>query len=251
MNQQLDDYGEQAIKVLEEGSLEPKLAAYNDGGGTYTLAWGCTEGVHKGMTCTAVEAEALFQREIASHVAAVNRTIKIPLKPCQFAACVSFFFNEGQRQSFVKAVNSGDETRIAKTMMQFVYVGKKVWPGLIARRTKELQLWHGTFSDPAMTAKLPVLDGSDEIKADDVTVKPSRTAVATIATAATIAVPSLPLPSVPDVVTKSLENADAWKGIGDHVWTLSQSAIAHPALSVAVGLSLLIVWFWPKPKAAA
>lgn len=251
MAQQLDDYGEQAIKILEEGMLIPKLVAYDDGGGTYTIAFGCTDGVYKGMSCTVEEAEAMFQKEIAKHVAAVNKTIKIPLKPCQFTTCVSFFFNEGQRQSFVNAVNSGDEQRIAKTMMQFVYVGKKVWPGLIVRRTKELQLWHGTFTDPAMTAKPPVVDVSDEVKADPVKTKPSRMTVAAVAGAAVSAVPALPLPAVPEAVTKSLENADAWKAIGEHTWTLSQSAASHPALSLAVGLSVLTVWLWPKPKGSA
>jgi hypothetical protein len=49
------------------------------------------------------------------------------------------------RDGFLSAVNNGHS--IENAMMRYVYVKGRKWPGLVKRRTQELQLWHGTFRD--------------------------------------------------------------------------------------------------------
>jgi len=238
---QLSDYGEQCIKILEEDSLTPVLKAYDDGGGTWTISWGCTDDVHKGMVCTEAEAEAMFQREIAKHVALVNKHITVPLKQTQFDCCVSFFFNEGVRKSFIKAVNSGDEAAVFKVMMQFVYVGKKKWDGLVKRRTKEIQLWNGLYRDKRITAvaEIEAVNTTDRVKADDVAAKPSRptvaTAAAAVAATATTVAPSLP--SIPAPPKAAVEAVTGWQNALE---TVLKVASTTPGLIVICGILIAV-----------
>lgn len=43
----LSPEGESYIKLAEEEGGKPKLKAYNDGTGTWTIGWGCTKGVKR------------------------------------------------------------------------------------------------------------------------------------------------------------------------------------------------------------
>lgn len=80
------------------------------------------------------------------------------------------------------------------------------------------------------------------------TVAATVSAVAT-ATAPAVA-PTLPVPAVPEGVTQSISNVEAWKAIGGQLWTLKQWALAQPFMAVAVGLSVVAVIFWPRRKSA-
>lgn len=52
------------------------------------------------------------------------------------------------------------------------------------------------------------------------------------------------IPAPPAAITESVTNVQAWKGIGDQIWTLQQSALAHPSWAAGLGLGLLIIWKW-------
>lgn len=145
----LSPKGETFIKAAEEEGGMPRLKAYNDGTGTYTISWGCTKGVKKGQTCTVAEAQKMFDEEIAEFVSEVHRLIKVPVSQGLFDALVSFFFNNGtgKCQSLINAVNSGSDTKTRAVWMRYcnAYNQKKgckePWPGLVSRRTEELQHW--------------------------------------------------------------------------------------------------------------
>ena len=137
------------IKHAEEEGGLPKLKAYNDGTGTWTIAWGCTRGVHKGMEIDEQQAMDMLDAELKIHIAEVHKNITAPVSQGLFDALVSFFFNNGPGKcpSLIAAVNSGDNDRIRKTFMLYVKaydekLGRKVdWPGLVNRRCAELAHW--------------------------------------------------------------------------------------------------------------
>ena len=83
------------------------------------------------------------------------------------------------------------------------------------------------------------------VKANEVQI--SKPVVATGACAATgAAVQFVPLPSVPADITQSVSSLEAWKGIGEQLWTLKAFAGAQPILAVLVLLSCLTLWLWPR-----
>jgi lysozyme len=155
--------GEKYIKAAEEEGGKPKLKAYNDGTGTWTIGWGCTKGVTEGMRITVQQAQEMLDTELAGHIGEVHRLIKRPISQGLFDILVSFFFNHGcgNCPTLLKAVNGGNDTEIRKALMLYVYAydekkkQKVVWAGLVNRRTSELQHW---AKMDAMDAKLPTQD---------------------------------------------------------------------------------------------
>lgn len=155
----LSRFGEAYIKISEEGDLDtwtiasqappPKLRAYDDGAGVATIGFGCTEGVHFGMTISPDAAETMFKREIEKFIDAVHRLITRPVSQGLFDALTSFFYNNGygKCQTLIAAVNGGDETKIRSAWMLYTHAhdektGRTVeWPGLVKRRRTELALW--------------------------------------------------------------------------------------------------------------
>lgn len=136
------------IKDAEEGG-KPRLTAYDDGTGTWTISYGCTRGVKKGMKITAAQAEEMLEAELAIHIAEVHRLITKPISQGLFDALVSFFFNcgSGKCPTLIKAVNGGTNGDIRRAFMLFTRAydakqGKTVtWPGLVKRRTAEISHW--------------------------------------------------------------------------------------------------------------
>ncbi len=158
----LSGYGECCLKLWEEDSLEPKLEAYDDGTGTWTIGWGNTKGVYRGMRITRDQAEEMFQREIQPFVQAVRRRIKVPLKQGQFDAMTSFFYNlgEGAGDGLVAAINRGDFDAVPGIMALYNKARKGrngplvTWPGLVKRRAREIALWSGTYHDARIPASV-------------------------------------------------------------------------------------------------
>jgi len=87
----LSERGEALIKSFESC----RLRAYLDGGGKWTIAWGHTNGVKQGDTCTQEEADALFDAEIVIYEDGVNSLVKAPINQNEFDALVSFAYNVG------------------------------------------------------------------------------------------------------------------------------------------------------------
>lgn len=159
----LSEYGRCCIKLWEEDSLEPKLEAYDDGTGTWTIAWGNTKGVYRGMRITREQAEKMFDEHIEPYIQAVRDRIKVPLKQRQFDAMTSFFYNVGTAagDSIVAAINRNEMDKVPGFFMLYVKArqGKNgplvTWPGLVNRRSKEVALWEGRYSDPRIPGNKP------------------------------------------------------------------------------------------------
>lgn len=153
------------IKEAEEESGRPKLVAYDDGTGTATIGWGCTEGVTFGMRITVQQAHEMLDRELAKHIASVHRLVTRPISQGLFDLMVSFFFNHGAGNcpTLLKAVNSGSDDAIRRALMLYVKaydkkLGKTVtWPGLVRRRTIEIAHW-AKMDDMDPKVPTPVAD---------------------------------------------------------------------------------------------
>jgi lysozyme len=150
------DEGRRRIKLFEEGSLEPKLRAYADpasGGEPWTIGWGSTRGVTKGMVISREEAERRFETDIANAERLVRAYAEVPLTQGQFDALVSFVFNVGAGRLGVKdgwvvlkngkpptlrrKLNAGDYAGAAGEFAKWVYGSGKRMPGLVTRRAAE------------------------------------------------------------------------------------------------------------------
>ena len=71
----------------------------------------------------------------------VRRDIKLPLKPYEFDALVSFLYNPGRGWPDVrKAINKGDYQAAVLAMKKQIKSGGKVLQGLVARRQRESDL---------------------------------------------------------------------------------------------------------------
>lgn len=83
----------------------------------------------------------------------------------------------------------------------------------------------------------------------------SRPAVAvvagTIATAASQAAPVVIPPAVPQVVTDSLNNVGAWKGVGETIWTFKDWAIAQPTMAGALSIGVGVFYLWSRKQQGA
>lgn len=77
-----------------------RLVAYQCSAGVWTIGYGHTAGVYKGMKITQAEAEAYLLQDVAKFEKYVNNLSYVPftdqLNQNQFDALVSFAFNLGQ-----------------------------------------------------------------------------------------------------------------------------------------------------------
>jgi lysozyme len=136
----------------EKKQPDGTLVAYNDGEGVATIGWGSTKGVHFGMTCTMAEAETMLARELESTEHAVLLAVKVPLTQTQFDALVSWAYNVGvgwlgvgghKPATFVRKLNAGDYNAVPAGLLQFSRgISGKPYPGLLARRRAEAELWN-------------------------------------------------------------------------------------------------------------
>ena len=123
-----------------------RLNSYLCPAGKWTIGYGHTEGVNRGMLITEKTADAFLKQDIQKAEAEVNR-IEADLTQEQFDALVSFVFNVGTqafRYSTLRKLierNPGDP-KIADEFRRWVYAGNTVLPGLVKRREQEIKLYY-------------------------------------------------------------------------------------------------------------
>lgn len=134
-----------------------RLAAYQDGGGTWTIGYGRAHGVKQGDTCTNEHALAWLQEDVASAESDVSNAVTVPLNDNQYGALVSFDFNvghgkKGVRDGFVelkngkpstllRTVNAGLFANVPGEMLKWVKVNGIKDDGLVNRRNSEGGQW--------------------------------------------------------------------------------------------------------------
>jgi len=122
-----------------------KLEAYQDGNGVWTIGFGHTAGVKEGDTCSQEQADAFLEQDLIATELSVSSLVKVPLTDNQFAALVSFTFNEGTGRladsTLLKKLNEGGYPVVPAYLKAWVFVNHQLSQGLVRRRAAEAALW--------------------------------------------------------------------------------------------------------------
>lgn len=135
-----------AIKKFEQ----LRLKAYADTGGVWTIGWGHTAGVKRGMQITQRQAESLLRGDLLKCEKYVD-SLHLKLKQGQYDALVDFCFNLGAGRlassTLLKKIQAhAPDTEIAAQFRRWVYgkdkTGKAIkLGGLVTRREWEVDMW--------------------------------------------------------------------------------------------------------------
>lgn len=122
-----------------------RVIAYLCPANVWTIGYGHTKTARPGMMISHTEADRLLLEDLKRFEEAVRRLVTVPLNQNQFDALVSFVFNVGEGafkgSTLLKLLNAGNYSDAANQFGKWVYAGKKVLPGLVARREAEYQLF--------------------------------------------------------------------------------------------------------------
>lgn len=127
-----------------------RLTAYQCSAGVWTIGYGHTVGVYKGMKISQAQADAFLKQDIAKFEKYINNPSYVPfteqLNQNQFDALVSFAFNLGQGN--VKKLCVGRNiNQITSAMQQYCKAAGKTLPGLQRRRKAEAALYNKKVED--------------------------------------------------------------------------------------------------------
>lgn len=136
--------GQAGLKLIMEFE-GCRLTAYQCSAGVWTIGYGHTVGVYKGMKITQKKAEAYLLQDVAKFEKYINNLSYVPftaqLNQNQFDALVSFAFNLGQGN--VKKLCTGRTiNQIPSAMQQYCKAAGKTLPGLQRRRKAEAALYN-------------------------------------------------------------------------------------------------------------
>ncbi len=117
-----------------------RLTAYKCPAGIWTIGYGHTGGVKRGMTITQSQADNYLKQDLKRFETSVNTLIKVELNQNQFDALVSFTYNcgPGNLQTLIK---NRTLTQIADALLLYNKGGAKVLAGLTKRRNDERTLF--------------------------------------------------------------------------------------------------------------
>lgn len=121
-----------------------KLKAYLCPANVWTIGYGHTNGVYKGMTITQEQAEQYFLDDIKPIEEYLN-SLNIKLTQGQYDALVSFAYNIGlgrfKNSTMLRCVKAKQFKAASEQLAKWIYVNNKVSKGLINRRDKEKDLF--------------------------------------------------------------------------------------------------------------
>ena len=91
------------------------------------------------------EAERLLQNDMQSALVSVRNLITVPLTDEQEAALIDFAFNCGagnlQASTLRRVINRREYSEAPAQFMRWVYARSKKLPGLVRRRSAEVDMW--------------------------------------------------------------------------------------------------------------
>lgn len=115
------------------------LASYKCPSGVWTIGYGHTAGVYKGMSITQAKADEYLKADLAKYEKYVSNT-GLKLNQNQFDALVSFTYNCGQ-SNLKKLINGRSLSQIAEALLLYNKSRGKVLSGLVRRRKSERALF--------------------------------------------------------------------------------------------------------------
>ena len=121
--------------------------AYVDPVGIYTICYGETSGVKKGMYKTDDECLESLANELVKHNEQMMKYVQVPLNTHQQAAFLSFIYNVGvgnfRKSTLLRKLNNGDYTGACNELPKWKYAGGQELAGLVSRRDTERKLCLG------------------------------------------------------------------------------------------------------------
>lgn len=140
-NRKIGQAGLELIKQFEGC----RLTAYQCAAGVWTIGYGHTAGVSKGMTITQAQAENFLKQDCEKFEKYVNNATYIPitekLNQNQFDALVSFAFNCGA-YNLKKLCAGRNAAQIANALPKYNKAAGKTLNGLVRRRAAEVALFN-------------------------------------------------------------------------------------------------------------
>lgn len=146
------DNAKRLTRGLISGEEGLRLEVYKDVAGYWTIGYGHL--VKAGepyfpygarRTITQAEADQLLDDDTKSAWNAVDTSVRVPLKDSQRAALVSLTFNIGngafKSSTLLKKLNAGQYALAGDEFMKWVHANSVRIPGLVARRTRERELF--------------------------------------------------------------------------------------------------------------
>ena len=124
-----------------------RLEAYKCPAGVWTIGYGHTKGVIKGMKISKEEAETLLKQDVSVFELQVINTVG-KLAACKIDALVSFAYNVGiaafRNSTLCRKVKANsDDPAIRNEFMKWIYAGGKKLQGLERRRKEEADVYFG------------------------------------------------------------------------------------------------------------
>lgn len=123
-----------------------KLQSYQDAGGVWTIGYGYTHGIYKGMEWPMAKAEGALWAEIDKCASQIESVVTEPLNDNQMQALISFVYNVGfgafLRSTLIKKLNQGEPKEVvAAEFLKWDHVAGRVLSGLTERRKYEYDLY--------------------------------------------------------------------------------------------------------------
>lgn len=136
-----------------EGSVKNKQGehvAYIDAVGVHTACYGQTGKdlygrlIRKGMIYTEQECLIMLEKSVKHFESVVDRNVRVPYaSPYQKAALISFSYNVGEgnlrSSTLLRQLNAGQHEAACEQLARWIYAKKKIFKGLVDRRSEEMQ----------------------------------------------------------------------------------------------------------------
>lgn len=169
MTRQMTDDAKHRLKLREAENAQPRLKAYLDDAGVWTIGFGHTgDDVHKDSVWTPEQCDVAFDKDTEWAEACVEQHVTVSLNDNQFGALVSFVFNIGEgaflKSTLLKKLNAGDYSSVPGQMLLYINVRDPVTKkltkddGLVNRRNSEGGQWAiGSFVRSSNVVPTPPL----------------------------------------------------------------------------------------------
>lgn len=122
-----------------------RAEAYKCPAGVWTIGYGHTNGVKKGMIIDELKAGTFLSIDVQKYEYAINTSVKVKLNQNQFDALVSFVYNVGtgafKKSTMLKFLNEKHFPLAAGQFDRWNKVKGVVCQGLVNRRKSEKELF--------------------------------------------------------------------------------------------------------------
>ena len=140
---------EKAKRIIKEFE-GLRLTAYLCPAGVWTIGYGHTKGVKRGMKIDQAQADRLLDIDLIDVARSIRQLVKVNINDNQTQALVSFVFNIGAgafaKSTLLRKINNRDFLAASLEFRKWVYAKGVKLPGLVRRRSVEKDLFNEPVS---------------------------------------------------------------------------------------------------------